>query len=64
MMFLKTIIFIWLVLFLIYAGLVTVMSIGFYIYFKDELSPFKYIGLLCAAYAIIMFILTFVMMIR
>ena len=64
MMFLKTITFIWLVLFLIYNGGVAAVSIGFYIYFKDELSPFKYIGLLCAAYAIIMFILTFVMMIR
>ena len=64
MMFLKTVVFIWLVLFLIYNGGVAVMSIGFYIYFKDEPSSFKYIGLVCAAYAILMFVLTFVMMIR
>lgn len=64
MMFLKTIAFIWLVLFLIYNGGVAVMSIGFYIYCKDEPSSLKYIGLVCAAYAIIMFVLAFVMMIR
>lgn len=64
MMFLKTIMFIWLVLFLIYNGGVAIVSIGFYIYCKDEPSSLKYIGLVCAAYAIIMFILTFVMMIR
>ena len=64
MMFLKTITFIWLVLFLIYNGGVAVISIGFYIYYKDEPSSLKYIGLVCAAYAILMFVLTFVMMIR
>ena len=64
MMFLNTVVFIWLVLFLIYNGGVAVMSIGFYIYCKDEPSSLKYIGLVCAAYAIVMFILTFVMMIR
>lgn len=64
MMFLKTVVFIWLVLFLIYNGGVAVMSIGFYVYCKDEPSSLKYIGLVCAACAIIMFILTFIMMIR
>lgn len=64
MMFLKTITFIWLVLFLIYNGGVAVMSIGFYVYCKDEPSSLKYIGLVCAAYAILMLIFTFVMMIR
>ena len=63
-MFLKTVAFIWLVLFLIYNGGVAVMSIGFYVYYKDEPSPFKYIGLVCAAYAILMLIFTFLMMIR
>ena len=64
MMFLKTITFIWLVLFLIYNGGVAVMSIGFYIYYKDEPSSVKYIGLVYAAYAILMLFFTFVMMIR
>ena len=63
-MFLKTVAFVWLVLFLIYNGGVAVMSIGFYVYCKDEPSSLKYIGLVCATYAIIMFVLTFVMMIR
>ena len=63
-MFLEIVAFICLVLFLIYNGGVAVMSIGFYIYYKDEPSSLKYIGLVCAAYAILMLFFTFVMMIR